>query len=253
MAYSGAWKRSQGPYYFDPDSGQVHTADRAHAVTDAPDPIAYVYTAPLGMDYTDEPADEFPGLDCVVQTSGLVLDTTPGGHNGGDTAPLFGDDAAMMRDAATRHGVDFGASRANNYEPPDTRAADETFTAERFEQPARTEINPVALQRGLNSLDVNNPQGFRAGFTEWFRPNRRIPIGERRHDHRPLTPNTAYLPQDAAPVPTPYGQPFARFARAITSVNQTPVARRDPTGISRDVTSDAAAESYADVSDWVVG
>lgn len=252
MAYTGAWKRTAG-YYFVPDEGRVHTADPAHAITDAPDPIAFVYTAPLGIDYTDEAISEYPGMEWVTDTPGLVLDMTPRQHEGGDTGRVFADDPTMLADSGARHGVDYGAARAHNYVPADTRAANETFDHERFEVPLSTAIDPTALQRGLNGLALNNPDGYRPGHNEWFRPNRKFLIGERRHDHRPLTPNTATTGTDRPPVPTQYGTPFAAWARAITNVNATPVQRREPEGISQAITADLSHAGDAYVTDWVVG
>lgn len=251
MAYTGAWKRSAN-YYYDPDTGVVHTADPAHGVTNAPDPVAYVYTAPLGLDYSDDgPLSEYVGTEWVSDAAGLELDTTPRSHSGGDSPQLFHDDGAMLADAGARHGVDFGASKAGNYARPDTRASGETFDHSWFEIPADTTIDPVALQRGLNGLAQNNPEGFRAGHNELFRPNRRFLIGERRHDHRPLQVNTATTGSDTPPVDSPHGNPFSGWARAIQTVNARPTIRREPQPVSQAITSDDAAAGA--FSDWVVG
>lgn len=255
MTYTGAWKASTN-FYYDPQTGKVHTADRAHAVTDASDPIAYVYTAPLGLDYTDDPIPEYPGVEWVTQEPGRIGDMTPISHNGGDTGPTFATDEGMQADSLARHSVDYGGSRDYNYAEPIFRFSDETFDMvirDGATPEPPTTVSTVALQRGLNGLPENNPDGWRAGHIEWFRPNRRFYEGTRTHDARPLIPNVAQLGTEQPPVPTPYGNPFTSLARAMTTVNNRPMMRREPTPMSQDITTDGSYEADVYAGDWMVG
>lgn len=256
MTYTGAWKASTN-FYYDPLTGKVHTADPAHAVTNAADPVAYVYTAPLGLDYTEgEMVPEYPGAEWVTQEPGRIGDMTPVSHSGGDTGPTFATDQEMQADALARHSVDYGGSHAYNFDQPDFRGYTETFdmvlrAGDTPEPPAT--VNPVALQRGLNGLPENNPEGWRAGHIDWYRPNRKFYEGQRSHDARPLVPNVAQLGTDQPPVPTPYGNPFSSLARAMTTVNNRPMLRREPTPMSQDVTTDGSFDGDVYAGDWMVG
>lgn len=255
MTYTGAWKKSAN-YYYDPQSGRVHTAAPEHAVTDAADPIAFVYTAPLGLDYVDGMVPEYPGVEWVTQEPGRVGDMTPDSHDGGDTGPARESEQEMQLDSAARHAQDYGGSEFGNYAEPVWRLHTETFETiyRDGETPGTpTEISPVALQRGLNSLGQNNPEGFRRGHIEWFRPDRKFFEGWRTHDARPLVPNTADTISNTPPVPTRYGNPFEHLARALSTVNQTPMIRREPTPFSENITSDGSGDPDAYAFDWVVG
>jgi len=255
VAYTGAWKQSTN-FYYDPIRGKVHTADRRHADVAERDPVAFVYAAPLGLDYVDQDVPEYPGMEWVTDEPGRVGDQTPVTHIGGDTGPTYATEQGMQEDSQRRHAVDYGASREGNYGEPIFRMATEQnhmITRDGAAPESPTVINPVALQRGLNGLPENNPDGWRAGHIEWWRPDRKFYEGWRTTDARPLVPNVAQLATDTPPVPTQFGNPFNSLARAMTMVNQRPMIRRDPTPISENITTDGTYGANAYVSDWVVG
>lgn len=255
MAYTGAWKQSTD-FYYDPLHGKVHTADRRHADVAETDPVAFVYTAPLGLDYVDEHVPEFLGTEWVIETPGRIGDQTPDTHAGGDTGQMYATELGMQEDSQKRHGVDYGASREGNYGEPIFRLAtekNEMVWRDGATPEPPTTVNPVALQRGLNGLPENNPDGFRAGHIEWWRPDRKFFEGWRNTDARPLVPNTAMTATPTPPVPTQFGNPFNSFARAMTTINQRPMLRRDPTPISEQIMTDGSYGPDAYAGDWVVG
>jgi hypothetical protein len=223
----------------DPQGAVTHTADPAHAVTandQGTQPVAYAnpvsddggLSSSLGL---------YPGEEYVVSTPGLVLDTTPETHE-------FD---------AGEHGAEIAATYA---EKP-MQFADEQYLSARFEGLGGEDINPVALQRGLNGLSVNNPDGFRQGYDGYSWVNRHFAVARQRyHDLRIIYPDLPYAPTDAQTAPPvaagPYPTSFGALARAITSVNQTPQSRREPPPMLADQVSDGGPIVPA-VDSWVVG
>jgi hypothetical protein len=157
------------------------------------------------------------------------------------------------------HAQDFGASREENLGTHGLDFYDErqVHTVVEGFGPGSTYVNPVANMRGLNGLAENNPDGFRPGQTHLWRFDRKFFTGERRHDHRPVTLNLAYRPENAPPPPadrfTPYNSPFGSLARPIANFWNRPAARRDPRGISEGLVSDESGTASQIIgSDWVM-
>lgn len=250
---SGQWARNT---YYEPDRAKLHTADPAHGETDAPDTARYAYEAPPGEDLGE--AGEFPGSEYVDVLSGVLIDTTPTTHDGGDTMPVYASDLQMQQASGAAHGTDYGASHAQNHHPPSLDFASEKYVHQRYDSfgpQDQVGVSPVALQRGLNALAENNPDGFRPGVQEHWRVDRKFNIGQRVYDLRPLWLNTAYQEADVPPPadPNPATPSFSSLARAITNVAQRPQLRREPPGLAESILTDGAADAAgADVADWVV-
>lgn len=251
MTYSGAFRDR---YYVEPGR-VIYQSDPAHAVTDAPDPNAYTWEAPP---MPENAAPEYLGMDMFATLPGVVLDNTPVTHDG-SPHPSRDTDAEMQADSRAAHSRDYGASRADNFALPPVEFHDErqTHTVVQGYGSEASAVNPVALLRGLNANPENNPDGFRQGETSLWRFDRKFPVGERRHDTRVVSLNTAYAAGNVPPPPadrfTPYSSPFASLARAITNVAQRPAVRRDPVGLSEGIQTDGNAE-YSDPigADWVM-
>jgi hypothetical protein len=236
MAFSGAWR--QGAYSV-PDAYVSHTADPAHAEVGEDDGTqALTYQAPPQADSVELVAAELPGMEWIAATPGRVLDTTD----------------YTSHEADTR---DRGADDAGYYGEPITQFSGEKYEGSRFESFDGVEVNPVVLQRGLNGLPVNNPQGFRNGWVEQFWVDRKFAIGERVNDERVIFPDTAFSEtgKGSGPVEAgPYAQPFGSLARAISSINVTPMARREPPPMGGDQVDDGTPYYPAGAYDtWVVG
>lgn len=230
MTISGTWRAGA---YTAPGSTRPEP-DRRHE-TAPPEDAAQVavYTAPPQDDAGAR--GEYPGMDYVVETGGRIVDTTnlrdhspDGGDHGGAVAAAFGERAPAF--------------------------SDERYATDAFELTPATEVNPVALQRGLNGLPQNNPEGFRAGW--WREPwaNRRFPIGERHNDERVLLPDTAYADAGSQPLDDgAYPVPFGSLARSITNVAQRPLQRREPPPMGADLVDDGSPFVQAAVgSEWVM-
>lgn len=234
-AFTGAWLRGA---YTDPDQATQHTADPAHAVTDAADQNPTwqgppVEAGPSALEIG------LPGSEWVVQSQGRVLDTS-------DTR------------AHTPDPGDHGASRERYFGEPPTQFTNEKYEGNRFESfPVETPFPVAALQRGLNGLPTNNPDGYRAGWVEQSWITRKFVIGERIHDHRVLLPNIAFAETEAdgstVPPASPYLSPFAPLARMIRRVNQRPTMRRQPPEMLADQTTDGSPMLPPPVDIWVVG
>lgn len=244
--YSGMWKNTA---YQDPRGPTLHTADPQHANRDTPDPQRAVHQAPALPD--PGAADEYPGMSWVIDGGGVQLDHTDySDHEGVGTAPTYTDLVDQAADSAGRHQVDEGRPAQTSRVVPTAQAVTEHYHSDRSAGigPGATEVSTVALQRGLNGLAENNPDGFRAGYDTVWWVDRKFMIGERRHDARPLYVNTAAAPENTPPVSpgTPYTSPFASLARGIPTIWQRPQLRREPVGISRDVVRDGAADATPD-------
>lgn len=250
MAYTGMWLSNA---LASPGRRAVHQADPAHSdTTSAPSSYqANTYAAP-----PSDPVDaaEYPGSEWVVVTTGLVLDTTPEDHTVGyGGAALLIDEQQAARSAQV-HSQDYGASRNQNHAQPGLQFATEHYSGSRFSVPLDTVTNPVALQRGLNGLAENNPEGFPLGQDYVPFVDRKFAIGTRYHDAHVAEVNTAAVIRNI-PVPHnagPYNSPFNLLARAITR-SPVPMIRRDPPPISAPAVNDGSDSLYAATTDWVVG
>lgn len=252
MAYTGMWKQRA---YHDPPPFRFDL-DPAHGVTDAPDLNAFTYDAPPLPEVAD--VGEFPGMEFFAPLPGVTLNTTPDTHDG-PGHPLRTTDAEMQADSLRAHGQNYGASRAATFVPAPMDFHDErqVHTVVAGYGSEATTVNPVALQRGLNGLSENNPDGFRTGETHLWRHERKFAVGERHHDERPVTLNTPYLatnvPPPEAGKANPYMSPFGSLARPITRYFQRPEMRRDPQGISEGVTADGAGDFSTPIGgEWVM-
>lgn len=232
MAFSGGWR--EGAYVV-PDEYARSEPDRRHTEHPAAGDEANAPT------YRTPPQDdpgvygEYPGLDWVVQTGGRMVDTS--------------DQRSHERDDSDR-----GAAVAGAFGEKAFAFHDEQYTHEAFEFTASSEVNPVALQRGLNGLAQNNPDGWRAGLNLPTWANRRFPIGERRTDERAVLPDVAYAEGPAEPLSDgPYPTAFGSLARAITNVNQRPQTRREPPPMLADEVTDGSPFEAAVIgADWVM-
>jgi len=236
VALSGGWLSRQREYIDPPE--QLHTADPAHGITgDGDDLRAYAYSAPPASEL-GEGVDDYPGMEWVVESGGLVLDTTPTTHD-----PLRGD---------------YGAARARDHAEPPLQFADERYLSARFESNDSPGMSEAALKRGLNGLPENNPEGFRRGWVEQFWVDRKFNEGERIHDARVNLPNTAYM-EDNAPPPdegTPYTVPFGSLQRMIDRTWNSPMLRREPPPFDESLMTDGVTDpTYYDppTEIWVAG
>lgn len=234
MAYSGSWLRNA---YKDPNAAPVPTADPAHGVTNDPGPAPYTHAAPVLTEVG--PIGPYPGSEWVVCTPGTVID-----HTDYET-----------HDAST---ADSGAARQGLYAVPPATFADERYTSVEFDGFGGQDVNPVALRRGLNSFPENNPDGFNPGHAQvnTFAVYRKLAIGQRVHDQRIVTPNTAYRQVNAPPPVNgnPYTPIFGSLAKPFQRVYQRPALRREPPPMSDDVLIQPPDIPAAPViSMWVVG
>lgn len=250
MAYTGMWLANA---LYQPTPTAIHQADPAHAdITTAPDSYqALTYAAPPSDPVGSVTA--YPGMEWVVSTGGLTLDQTPEDHNDGSVQGVYMDDVGQTIASGRAHTEDYGASRRQNYSAAPMQWAREHYTSARFEVPLDTSIDPVALQRGLNGLPENNPDGLRNGWD--FQPlvDRKFEVGTRYHDEHVAEVNTAAIIKNL-PVPQnpgPYTSPFAMLARSITRP-VVPMVRRDPPPIDAPIVQDGSETLYAATQDWVV-
>jgi hypothetical protein len=273
VGFSGSWLRQD--FTVDPYT-PLHQSDPAHAEQLPGDPTVGAWSGPEIL--RDDPAPYLVGesVPWVVDTDGLVLDTTPDDHEEGYDSENYGEsftmpwdggapaDVAQARASAVAHGTDFGSSRKGNYDTPPFQAHDERYLSYRIEGFGPIELPQLVGggMRGLNSYGVNNPalesyggQGFRYGYTEQFVVDRKMYDAERMTDERLITANTA-TGIDDQPVPAnpgAYNTPFSSLARILTTVNQKPMMRRQPPAMDQSVITDGAEDLYDAESDWVIG
>lgn len=278
--FAGGWLNKQ--FQVTPPE-LLHTVDPSHATPTPGDPTVGAYGAPaiLGTDPAPYVADQvtvYEEVPWVVNTSGGPLDMTPEGHDQGNVLKNFTEgftapggaapgDVDYARASAVAHGTDYGASRERNYEVPPFQASDERYEGFRIEGmgPVGDLIPTLAGggQRGLNGLSVNNPglpmydgRGYRYGWTEWNRVDRKMYDPTRVHDERLNLPNVADLEANN-PVPAgagAYNSPFASMARAITDIQQKPLMRRQPPPVEQSIMTDGEPSYDPYYSDsWVVG
>jgi hypothetical protein len=169
-------------------------------------------------------------------------------------------DAQNRAEAGAAHEMGYGASVQSNVgnaltlRPVDQ--ADERYVVERFESDRAVQLNPAVASRGFNGQSLNSDEALiRPGLVEMpFVHRKMLAPAQRVHDARLYTPNTATVPTDAPPVPTPWGNPYSKLARAMTRTWQTPMVRRDPPPMDEQLVEDGADAQYAVVGDeWVIG
>lgn len=265
--YSGALKRTSGFYNL---PSPLHVADPAHeqpGVFEGEN--AYTYTAPPSALPLE--GNESWGSDYIVADMSAIFDQTPWDTSFGPTADVAitrvqdldepgGNDADFLRDSLPEHEQNLGATVAQNYAAPSLQFSDERYMGLDFESPGNSFAQGIPAlagggQRGLNSLDENNPplemyggQGYRRGHVNWWRVDRSFAARIiQRHDMKALFDNTAYGPTDQPGIGTPDSSGLPLFARAIKNINQTPQLRRTPEVPSSYVTDDGTGETYADI------
>jgi len=229
--YNGAWLRSA---YVDPKAAYVPTASPEHGTDDGPGEHAYAHQAPA----LPEPgaSGEFVGmswLDNVTNMLGAVIDRTNYESHDAPEGP-------------GAHAVNEGAARAGySSDRAATQCTAEEYRSVRFESNPSPGVSNTALRRGMNSLPENNPDGFPVGQAQVndFAVFRKFAVGQRRHDRRVVTPNTAAAVSN---VPTPdrgnlLTSPFDSLARPFQRVFQKPELRREPPSVSDDLQTEATA------------
>lgn len=251
--FGSAWREKA--FTVEPDQ-RLHVADPAHSMPSEDPNKVWGAPAELANDQTPEfmYSDDMLAGDWVADNTGMVFSAEPYAHTyGNDTSvtPGLVDTAAANAAIAGR---DTGTDYENNYVPPPVQDYTTQYISKRFEGIDSTPVNTVALQRGLNSLPENNPEGFRRGWVEQTFVDRKFQIGERTHDRRWVTPNTAYAETNQPAVPGPYGTPFDTLSRGITNISQKPMMRRQPPSISESVMTDGSEQTYAGdqiAGDWM--
>lgn len=237
MSFTGAWRAKQ--FYVDPYE-RLHTAGADH-VKDATDPNP-TWDAPGDLDQIPEYATEYPDADWLfADTGGVIIDMTDYQTHDAPTSPL-----SAPNEGAARQGV---------FSPPVLQSHDERYLAPRFESISESPVSDAALRRGLNADPINNPDGFRLGWVNQTFVDRKMYDPERVHDRRLLTPNVASVDTDQPGQPVPFGNPFRALARAMTTVNQRPMIRREPPTIDESVVTDGSEDTYDAglYPDWVAG
>ncbi len=255
MAYGGAWLRKQ--FSVDPDE-RLHTAapehsQRGHAQDPNP---TWENTADPELETPEFMAD-YPDIDwMVVNTNGLLIDTTPNDHSDGAGDKAYANDVQSQSGSYSESSTDYGSDQRHVFNVPPMQDFTTKYEARRFEGVDVYGVSDTALKRGLNALPENNPDGFRRGWVEQQFVDRKLYDPERVHDRRLTTVNVATVATDQ-PVPEnagPYNSPFNALARMLRTVNQKPMLRREPPPISESVMADGEENMYdATSGDWVVG
>jgi hypothetical protein len=259
QAYSGAWRNATA--YSDRALPPAPGADPSHMHPEDPDPGTVVAGYPR-VDYAPlyltQAADDAYAFE--LDTPGVILSVEPETHDAGDPepiqpAPIPG--AASLPPTGTAHMLDRGAMLLQYYADPSMRAEDERPVTERWEQAPIEVPSLAAVQRGTNSLDVNNPEGFRYGWSVKRFYHRELLHEWQKHTERALHPAGA-----AAAVVSPamgprnsnrYTSPFAWRSFYGTKAMQFPIMRRNPPE-SWDDQRDDGTELVSEVpGDWVVG
>jgi hypothetical protein len=230
--YSGAWLRSA---YVDPKAAYVPTASAEHGQDQGEGTHAYAHQAPA----LPEPgsSETFVGmswLDSVTNMLGTVIDRTSGESHDAPEGP-------------GAHAVNEGAARAGYFsDRAATQFAGETYATVNFDSTPSPGVSNVALRRGMNSLPENNPEGFPLGRAQVndFAVFRKFAVGQRRHDRRVITPNTATAPSN---VPAPdrgnvMTSPYDSLARPFQRIFQRPGLRREPPSASDDLQTEATPQ-----------
>ncbi len=256
--FGSAWREKA--FYVERDE-PLHVADSSHAKPQAdPNPT---WVAPA--DIHDQPEflydeDAVVG-DWVDDGPGLIFDTTPYNHQHGGKFEAFESDLEAQQYNEVVADAPYGAEKQDTYVAPIAQDYSTRYLGNRFQGFANSGVSDVVLKRGLNGLPENNPptdlepSGFRRGWVEQSFVDRKFQVGERFHDRRLLTPNTAFVEANQGPVGGTSGNPFSTLSRAMTTIAQKPQLRREPPSMSESVTTDGTDETYSydsQPSDWVL-
>jgi len=259
-AYTGAWRNATA--YSDRALPPAPGADPSHMHPEDPDPGTVVAGYPR-VDYpplylTTTPDDSYA---FELDTPGLILDVEPRAHDVGDPevihqSPIPG--AEFGPPSMDAHAIDRGAQLSQIYADPSMRAADERPITERWEQAPIEIPSLTAIQRGTNSLDVNNPEGYRNGWSIKRYYHRRMMHENMRHTERALYPAGA-ASAVVSPAMSPrnsnrYTSPFPWSSFYGTRNQQLPIMRRQPPdAFAVDQTNDGTDQPSDIPTDWVVG
>jgi hypothetical protein len=229
---------------------------------DMPDPGTVVAGYPR-VDYapmylTEEPDNAYA---FELDTPGLVIDNEPITHDADDpqvvhSSPIPG--AEFSPPSAVAHAISRGADLRTAYEEPQMRADDERPVTERWEQAPIETPSLVAIQRGTNALDVNNPDGYRLGWSVKRFYHRRMAHEQFVHTERPVHPVIAASAVQS-PAMTPqnsnrYTSPFPWTSFYGTRNWQFPIMRRQPPEAwDVDSQNDGTSETSEVPADWVIG
>jgi hypothetical protein len=260
--YTGAWKASA--LYTDKQLALAPGSDPSHMRPDEPDAgqIAAGYPrVNLPPDWITEEGDtQEDAWRYELDTPGLVLDTEPITHDADDAQPFHsspGYGGVAVSPDARAHMVARGRDHVGEHEEPQMRAADEEPRTERWEQDAIEGVSNTALRRGTNSLDENNPDGYRKGWSVKRFYHRRMPTERFVHTERWMRQAGAASAVDS-PAFTPaqsnrYTSPFAWRSFYAGSLLQGPLLRRQPPeSWSVEQTSDGEDAQSEVTADWVV-
>lgn len=257
--YSGAWRNNTG--YVDRSAPPAPGVDPRHGLPDLRDPGQVPAGYPR-VDYAPtfltEPVDD--AYVYAVDTPGLVLDVEPITHDADDpdtyqVAPMPGVDEPPPQSPA--HARDRGMPARMYYNLPMQRASDEVWETKRHEQGEIQTGSTTSALRGANSLPVNNPEGFRIGWSIKRWANREMFHNYWPHTERILQPSgaakAAYSPAMTAAQSNRYTSPFPSKSFWGSRAQQFPLLRRQPPDSwDVDQTNDGLNQAYDIPTDWVI-
>lgn len=249
MAYTNNWLRSQLQTQANPT--KLPAPDPAHGQAQT-DPYPSLHQAPPGADYGDT---DFPNV--VDQAPGLPLDTPPDSHDvphaafGTYHSQLERQQASIRAHDGTR---DRGYVR-QQYREPAFQDDTTRYLESSWEGSGSPAPNPVVLQRGINSLEANNPPidgydgpGFRRGVPRRSRVpfvDRKNFINQRVHTAQQLLARQIKVPQQQPAQDGAWGRtsPFASMARPMDTIAVRPALFHAPPSLTDQIiaTEPAAA------------
>jgi hypothetical protein len=243
--FTGGWVRQvdRDPYGDRPS--QVFTAGKEHYRPEVTEAQKVTYQAPPGL-ALDVGSEFTDGQYISLVTEGGPVDLS----QNFDRNARWEQQAQGVSRPNAAHWDDQGASRRANYAVPGNKDHTERTVVELREGIGTYAPDPVALQRGLNALDTNNPEGYRKGFDPAVFVHRRIYAGGgddiRHHSYRVLSPNTPYFGAVGPYVPTPTGTPYPTNARFVYGWQRVQ-PRREPPPMDDNVIANPDPNSYPDV------
>lgn len=197
----------------------------------------------------------------AVDQPGLILDYEPRAHDVADpdvyqSAP--GLASPELSPEASAHLIDRGAVSRQYYAPAIGRANDEQYRTDRWEQGEVSTGSVDATLRGANSLPINNPDGFRIGWSVKRFMHREMPHEQMEHTERVMHPLMAAKavesPAMTAAQSNRYTSPFPWRSFYGARAQQFPLLRRQPPeAYDVDQTNDGINQPSDIVGDWVVG
>lgn len=258
--YSGAWRDTNK--YTDRAIPLAPGVDISHSDPDARDPGQ----VPAGYPRVDYPptfltTPEDDAYRFAVDTPGVVLDYEPRAHDVGDPETFQSSPALASPELppdARAHMIDRGLPNRMLFAPPAWRAFDEEWETKRWEQGEIQTGSTTAALRGANSLAVNNPEGFRIGWSVKRFMNREMFHNFWPHTERILAPAGAAAavqsPAMTAEQSNRYTSPFPWRSFYGQRAQQFPLLRRQPpASYDVDESNDGMSQPSDIVGDWVIG